>query len=144
MVYTTGGGNCPEIGNSNWTFDQILYLKVPASSIPLDGVLCVVGVEEEPRDLLTSFVLAQNNPNPFGSSTVIAFSLPKESKVTLAIYDITGRMVKNLVDREMGAGNHTLRWDGKDQTGREVTSGIYFYRLKAGDFTQTNKMVVLR
>jgi hypothetical protein len=125
----------------SWTLNPILYLKVPKSSI-----VCATGTEEEKENVLLpkSFTLAQNVPNPFGTGTTIAYTLPVKSSVALSVYDITGREVANLLEGEMDAGYHTLRWDGKDNTGNSVSAGVYFYRLQSSDFTQTRKLVVLR
>jgi hypothetical protein len=137
-----GGAVRPE---GSWTLNPVRYLKVPASTLP-----CQVGVEEE-KDRVNpkSFTLSQNVPNPFEKGTTISYTLPKKSNVSLKVYDITGREVVRLLKGEMDAGYHTLRWDGKDETGKEVSSGIYFYRVKsrigqASEFTKARKMVVLR
>jgi len=65
-------------------------------------------------------------------------------KVSLKVYNIRGTLVKTLVDNVREPGRHTVFWDGKDDTGRQVSSGVYFYRMKAGDFVQTRKMVLLK
>jgi hypothetical protein len=133
-----GGAVRPE---GSWTLNRVHYLKIPASTIPCQ----VVGVEEEDsRGFPKHFMLSQNTPNPVGSATTIAYTLPQKSDVSLMLYDITGREVKSLLKGEMEAGYHSLRWDGKDEDGKTVSSGIYFYRISSGNFTQTRKMVVLR
>jgi flagellar hook assembly protein FlgD len=91
-----------------------------------------------------SFALEQNHPNPFNPVTNISFSLDTGSDVTLRVYDLTGRVVKTLVDRRMRAGEHSQEWDGRSETGDEVASGIYFYRLTAGGRTLTRKAVFLK
>jgi hypothetical protein len=132
-------GGIPQTEGS-WTLNPVLYYKVPKTSVP-----CLVGVEEENEKVLpAAFTLAQNVPNPFGTGTTIAYTLPVKSGVALSVYDITGREVASLIEGEMEAGYHTLRWDGKDNTGNPVSAGVYFYRLQSSDFTQTRKLVVLR
>ncbi|MCP4549610.1 MAG: T9SS type A sorting domain-containing protein [bacterium] len=92
-----------------------------------------------------AFNLGQNHPNPFNPHTVIDFSLPVESNVTLKIYDTTGRLVTNLVAGELcPAGRHSVTWLGKDDNGQRVASGVYFYRLEAGSFTDARRMILLR
>ncbi len=86
----------------------------------------------------------QNAPNPFNPVTMIRFDLPQEAEVRLAIYDVTGRLVAALVDEYLEAGELAHLWDGKDESGQAVKSGIYFARLDAGEFTATRKMVLLR
>ncbi len=90
------------------------------------------------------FALHQNLPNPFNPSTRIDFELGEPASATLAIYDIAGRLVRTLVDGELPAGAHSALWEGRSERGEEAASGIYFYRLRAGSFTETRKMVLLR
>jgi hypothetical protein len=90
------------------------------------------------------FVLSQNIPNPFNPVTLIGFGLSEPANVRLQIYDAEGKLVKTLVDEFRQARVFNEKWDGLDNRGRAVASGIYFYRLVAGDFEQTRKMVLLR
>jgi len=88
--------------------------------------------------------LEQNVPNPFNPSTTIAFTLREAGEVTLAVYDATGRHVRTLVSGRREARSYDVAWDGRDDAGTRVASGVYFYRLTAGSFTQTRKMVLLK
>ena len=88
--------------------------------------------------------LHQNTPNPFNPSTTISFTLPERARVTLTVYDVQGRLVRTLVDEMAGEGYQERIWDGKDASGNPVGSGVYFYRLTAGDKTLTKKMVLLK
>jgi subtilisin family serine protease len=88
--------------------------------------------------------LAQNEPNPFNPVTKIRFTLANPSQARLLIYDSAGRLVRTLVDEPMNAGAHTVVWDGSDDMGRQTGSGVYFYRLHAGDFTQSRRMTILK
>jgi hypothetical protein len=90
------------------------------------------------------FQLFQNYPNPFNPSTVISYDIASDSKVTLTIYDIKGRTVATLVDEVKKAGSYTYAWKGKDSNDRPVASGVYFYRLKAGDYEQAFRMLLVR
>ncbi len=96
------------------------------------------------RDLLPGFVLSQNYPNPFNPVTVIDYSLGKRCHVRVTVYDLLGRMVRTIVDEEQSSGSHFIAWDGTSDSGSRVASGVYFYRLKAGDVVRTKKMVLLR
>jgi len=87
----------------------------------------------------TSFVLSQNYPNPFNPSTNISFSIPSRSFVTLKIYDMLGREVTTIVSEEMSAGSYSRQWNATD-----IPSGVYFYRLQAGNFNQTKKLILLK
>jgi hypothetical protein len=88
--------------------------------------------------------LHQNVPNPFNPSTSIAFYLPERSRVRIDVYDVAGRLVTTLMDGTRPGGNHTVEWNGSDASGRTAASGVYFYRLVAGRFEQTKKMILLR
>ena len=86
----------------------------------------------------------QNYPNPFNASTGIKFTLPEPANVTLNIYNILGQKIASLVDEEKPAGTHTVFWDGKDKNGAEVASGIYLYQIRAGDFKELKKMLLIK
>jgi hypothetical protein len=87
--------------------------------------------------------LRQNRPNPFSPSTLIAFEVPRRGRVDLRIYSVEGRLVRSLVGRECPAGKHTTRWDGRDDLGRPVTSGVYFCKLRGPGITETRKMILV-
>jgi hypothetical protein len=91
-----------------------------------------------------SFVLYQNSPNPFGLTTRISFALPEESHVTLSIYNLEGKRVRMLVDEMLSEGVKAYEWDGRNDRGNPVSSGIYLYRLKAGKNVLTRKMLLVR
>ncbi len=90
------------------------------------------------------FNLEQNYPNPFNSRTVIGFSLPEESQVSIIIYNLTGQVVKELVNSHFTAGYHKIVWDGRDKYGRNVPSGVYLYRIKTEKYTKNKSMILLR
>lgn len=92
----------------------------------------------------TTFKLERNFPNPFNPETMIKFSLAEASKVNLSIYNVLGQVVRMLVNEELPAGVHSIMWDGKNAQGSDVSSGVYFYRIKAGDFESTMRMTLLR
>jgi len=88
--------------------------------------------------------LRQNHPNPFNPTTEIGFSLDREAKVSLQIYDISGKHIRTLVDRKMIPDSYSELWDGRDNNGGRVASGVYFYRLTSGGRSLTKKMVLLK
>lgn len=88
--------------------------------------------------------LFQNYPNPFNPSTEIRFTVRERKHVTLRIYDVSGRLVRTLVDRVKDTGIHSVNWNGRNELGAAVASGVYFYRLDMGQFKRTRKMVLLR
>jgi hypothetical protein len=97
-----------------------------------------VGIEES-GTIPDKFALSQNYPNPFNAQTMISFALPKASQVTIGIHDVLGRKVATLLDKEMPAGFHQVAWDASNQP-----SGIYFYKIQAGEFTDTRKMLMVK
>ena len=95
--------------------------------------------------LVTSFKLSQNYPNPFNPSTKMNFSIPKNEKVRLEIYDIRGVLVKTLIDSQSyNPGNYQVEWNGKNSSGKIVPSGVYFAKMSAGTFSQTRKMSLVK
>lgn len=104
-----------------------------------------VGVSEGAHVLTPKgFNLSQTRPNPFHANTVMSFSLPATSHADLSIHDVSGRRVATLTSGSLKAGTYSFTWDGKNSSGREVPSGVYFYRLTTRDFTSTRKAVLLR
>ena len=91
-----------------------------------------------------AYRLEPNVPNPFNPSTTIRYQVAQAGRATLRVYDVSGSLVRTLVDRVHPAGAFDARWDGRDGQGRPVASGVYFYRLQAGDFVQTRRMVLLK
>jgi len=114
----------------------------------LIGMLCATGdCEGWLTGTTTSSVngLGQNYPNPFNPQTTIAFSIRKRSRVRIDVYNVAGERVRTLLDETRAAGSYTdVRWDGTDAVGSPVSSGVYFYKLAAADFSQTRKMVLLK
>lgn len=90
------------------------------------------------------FILHQNYPNPFNPFTNIGFRISDRGFVSLEVFDVIGRKITTLVKGELLPGEHEFRWDGRDEAGRQVGSGVYIYRLRAGDFVQSLKMLLLR
>ena len=130
-IYVTGFSQISVTGDFN--FVTIKYVQ---------GQTAV----EERRDQLgvNGFNLYQNYPNPFNQETNIEYSLINPEYIILKIFNIKGQLVRTMVSKHQNSGIHQVSWDGKDSQGNEVSTGIYFYKLKAGDFTQTKKMVLLK
>ncbi|HVP35755.1 MAG TPA: FlgD immunoglobulin-like domain containing protein, partial [Terriglobales bacterium] len=109
----------------------------------------VTDVQDEPLILPAKFSLGQNFPNPFNSTTTIQFRIGnlkfgEPLRTTLIIYNILGQKVRTLLNENKSPGAYQIIWDGKDQTGNEVSSGIYFYQLKAGNYKETKKLTLLK
>ncbi|UCD17481.1 MAG: S8 family peptidase [Candidatus Zixiibacteriota bacterium] len=103
------------------------------------------GLDDETGDFVaTRFALAQNYPNPFNPSTIITYSLPSRSPVILSIYNLLGQKIRTLVDEIKSAGTHRVFWDGAGTDGQAVATGIYFYRIQAGEYVESRKMLLLK
>jgi hypothetical protein len=93
---------------------------------------------------LTNFSLSQNYPNPFNPTTTIAYDLQQMTFVTLTIYNTLGQEVRTLVNTQQTAGSYQVKWDGKNDSGNALASGVYLYRLRADDYMETKKMVLMK
>ncbi len=110
-----------------------------AQAVDLSGLTPVAG-----GGLPSAFALAQNAPNPFNPQTTIVFAVDRQTQVRLQVYDLQGKLVRRLTDQVYAPGEHRLVWDGRDQAGAELPSGLYLYRLEDGRRTETRKMVLVR
>ncbi len=115
---------------------------------PLPQTLTWMGEEilgmEDVLEIPKTFVLHKNYPNPFNPQTNISFELPHYTDVNLTIYNLMGQSVNTLVDEKMGSGYHSVGWNGKDQFGNQVPSGVYFYKVTTNEISKTAKMLLLK
>jgi len=120
---------------------QVTAVYDQGESIPSnDASIKIVNIEDEKTlDTPEEFKMYQNYPNPFNPVTTVKYAIPQKSIVTLKVFDLLGREIWTLVNNEQQIGNYELKFDGS-----ELTSGIYFYRLQAGDFIETKKMVLIK
>ena len=109
-----------------------------------DIILSPTDVDQGTELLPTRNSLSQNYPNPFNAQTVISFALVQPADVTLEVFNIIGQKVTVLANGFYQAGRHDVIWDGRDSGGKPVASGIYYYRLEAGDYSETNRMTLLK
>ena len=123
-------------GGTSFSY-RLKQIDVDGSYKYYDAVTVNLSVADEPQ-------LLQNSPNPFNPSTTIKFYTPNTSDVTIKIYDILGKEVATLINQQTTAGYHIVYWNGKDNRGENVASGIYLYRLTAGNFSETKKMNLLK
>ena len=129
LVYNDWGTGRPLVAHANPEVqDNVILLKNPTT---------------DPQ-VPTKYSLDQNFPNPFNPSTTIMYSLKNPGQVTLYIYNVLGQNVRTLVDEYQAAGDYETVWDGHDNTGDVVASGLYFYRIKSGDFSDIKKMVLMK
>ena len=110
------------------------------------GVECGSGVKDETsgREKPSEFTLFQNYPNPFNQTTRIEFTLARSGFVSLSIYDLLGRKVRTLASKHLPSGYKSVLWDGRNDSGEDVASGIYFYQLRVRDYSETKTLVLLK
>jgi hypothetical protein len=121
--------------NNGTTHDSqwIWGAELQPSSIPNDGIATP-----------EKFRLYTNFPNPFNPTTTISFEIPETVEVSLKIYDITGKLVKTLMNDEIEAGYHSVVWDGTDENGQAMASGLYFYHIESEKFNHTKQCLLLK
>ncbi|MFC1508289.1 SBBP repeat-containing protein [Candidatus Omnitrophota bacterium] len=126
--------------------DLIAAAQVIIAMIPGEEVLAKRVASQEKTEIPETFSLSQNSPNPFNPITTIEYTIPSGNSVyvRLNIYDLRGALVRTLVDHASSPGIHTVVWDGTDETGNNVSTGVYFYQLRAGEFIQTKKMLFMK
>ncbi|UCE04366.1 MAG: immune inhibitor A, partial [bacterium] len=127
-------GSDAETNRAGWYVDDIAIKPELAT---------MVQEEERNRWLPTEYSLSQNYPNPFNPETTIKYQIVKDGWITLRIYNLLGQIVYTLVDEHQKAGKYNINWDGKDNWGKQVTAGIYFYSIKSGSFHKSKKMILL-
>ncbi len=136
----------------NQTDDFRLQYDSPCATASSDGgpigygsVGCqTIDVGDDNPPLAYTFDLIQNYPNPFNPTTTINYSLARASNVRLTVYNLLGQIVITLVNERQSAGNHSVAWNSTDRAGHPVASGVYFYRITAGDFVASKKMMLLK
>jgi hypothetical protein len=159
-----GEGRCPrdlpfitsagiaEIGAAlKWCFDVDDLASIPRNTLASELSECQgtwdlggTDVEEDVSDSPRINRLYQNRPNPSAPTTTIRFSLAQEGPVEIAIYDVNGRRLRTLIDQQMKAGLYALPWDGRNDDGLSVGSGVYWTKMEAGSFESTKKLMVLK
>ena len=156
LYFTTGPTWDPSIHNPIDTFTLLSWQGLnyvdtsasPQSIVPHYDPPGNLDVKDDPKGnaagLPKIFSLSQNYPNPFNAVTVISFALPKTGHVKLEVYNILGQKVKDLVDEVVTAGYKKVVWDGKNNGGNDVASGVYFYRIKTQEFVEVMKMTLLK
>lgn len=134
--------------SQSYTNDQnftLTAVKTGATvAMQINGESIVTGTEEETTVLPEEFLLAQNYPNPFNPTTTISFDLTRNAYVEISIHNLLGQTVSIVADGNFVAGEHDVIWEGNNNSGEPVASGIYFYRMRSGQLAVTRKMVLLR
>ncbi|TFH01211.1 MAG: T9SS type A sorting domain-containing protein, partial [Calditrichales bacterium] len=151
----TGSANDPA-GNgfdpAKWTFlksqtdrAQMLFAS-PLTTEQMNALVFIFNrvTDEIAAEMPLTYQLEKNHPNPFNPSTRISFQLPYDKKVRLVIYNALGQKIRTLVDSDFQPGHYQVEWNGNDSQDNAVASGIYFYRMDAGSFSEMKKMILLR
>jgi len=127
-VFNTGG---PDV-STGWYIDDLA----------IGGLATNVDDRFSTPHVINTYNLSQNYPNPFNPETTIEYELPRAGQIEITIFNLLGEKVRALVNHHQASGQHRVQWDGRDDKGNAPTSGVYFYRLRAGDFVQTRKMIL--
>jgi flagellar hook assembly protein FlgD len=110
--------------------------------VVVDSTVTITGLGD--GQVPADYGLHPNYPNPFNPTTTIMYDLPEPVDVRLVIYNIRGERVRELVSEPQTAGRHRIVWDARNSNGEAVATGVYFYKIKAGEFVQTRKMTLLK
>ena len=156
-LYTTAGSYWEEtqasvsndgskiVWASNWGQnvgnEQVFLMQL---DMPSDWKELITSINDKQKKKFDSYRLNQNYPNPFNQFTTIQYQLSKSSHVWLKIFDVLGRHVKTLVEKNQAAGSYSFPWDARDELGKDAASGVYFYQLHAENFVKSCKMLLLR
>lgn len=141
-VLITNAGRIYQFVDRNIRVNQTYFYRIVA--VDVRGNIQTFGPLKITVRPPLGYTLSQNYPNPFNAVTTIRYELPKSEKVSIVIYNILGQPIRVLVDEIQQAGYHSVVWDGRNGSGRQVASGMYTYRMKADNFAQTRKMILLK
>ena len=131
-ILISGRQNTGDVGDAGW-----LFIMSGWDGEPVD-------VSDEANTIVSTFGLSQNRPNPFNSGTVIDFSLPRYGYTELRIYNLLGELIYEPLHQFLDAGEHRVTWNGKDSAGEPTPTGVYFYKLTTGEYSETKKMLLLK
>jgi hypothetical protein len=118
-------------------FMMPIYPNISLQFSPGNGV-------QDPHVSLIRTELKENYPNPFNPNTIIKYAVKQTSSVTITVFNLKGQKVKTLIDEVVPLGDHAVSWNGKDDNDRDISSGVYFYKMNAGKYTSTKKMILLK
>ena len=110
----------------------------------IEGLDVTMMTEQSNAIIPDKFALYQNYPNPFNPNTTIQFDLPQSGKVSIKIFNIRGELVRTLIQSQVNAGSHTVNWDGRDDNGKNIASGLYIYQLTVNGFNATKKLLMIK
>jgi hypothetical protein len=146
----TSGPNFLITNSGNVTFKSGNYVTLnPGTTVRLGGLLQVftgvtVDVKTETLKKPDKYILMQNYPNPFNPTTAIGFGLPQDEYVTIVIYNLFGEKIKTLLSDYCHAGYHLVNWDGRNEIGKKVSSGVFLYKIDSGKYSMIRKMILMK
>ncbi len=150
LIAMAGSGSFSGSGDVVIITLQKKHTPIPMASTRLEIVSALLNesapmIEEHQYDSeVVRFALGSVSPNPFTEAAVISFSAPRAASVSIDVYDVHGRLVQTVLSGQVEAGTHQVTWDGRDSAGSKVARGVYFCRMNAGEFSATEKMVMLQ
>jgi hypothetical protein len=151
IIDSTFGANDTTKVIRNLSYNKTYWWQVKAKNIAGWGAysvkrkfIIIMSDVENIENLPKQYCLKQNYPNPFNPSTNIEYQLPKDSYVTLRVFNIKGELVKTCIEEKQSTGYYKIQWSGRDENDNSVVGGLYIYQLKAADFSQSNKMVLIK
>ena len=136
--------SCENISGCDWIVDSVDYTGAFFTSMDSCQQICMVLYNDEDPLFPSSYNLYKNYPNPFNPITTLRYDIPKDSFVDITIYDMLGNVVNNLVNTYQSSGNKSIQWNATNNQGKPVSAGVYLYKIQAGDFVDTKKMILLK
>ena len=136
--------SCENISGCDWIVDSVDYTGAFFTSMDSCQQICMVLYNDEDLLIPSSYNLYKNYPNPFNPITTLRYDIPKDSFVDITIYDMLGNVVNNLVNTYQSSGNKSIQWKATNNQGKTVSAGVYLYKIQAGDFIDTKKMILLK
>jgi hypothetical protein len=142
-----GGPYTDNTFSSGWIGTYVWDFALSPIYLYIDDIYVIntsTGIDVPQPGIASGYQLYQNFPNPFNPNTTISFDLADRELVQLDIFDNLGQRIRSLVNNQLAAGPHQVQWDGRDNLGQEAPAGVYYYRLRAGSFQATNKMLLVK
>jgi photosystem II stability/assembly factor-like uncharacterized protein len=139
-----GMANVPVVDLDYRASDNKLFAATHGRSMYSAVLPATTSVKEIENNTPINFTLTQNYPNPFNPSTTFRYSIPQADNVKVTIYNVNGELVAEIVNQFQSAGTYEVNWNGKNSLGQQLASGTYIYRVQAGDFVSSRKMILLK
>jgi len=136
--------SCENISGCDWIIDSVDYTGAFFTSMDSCQQTCMVLNNDEDPLFPSSYYIYNNYPNPFNPITTLRYDIPKDSFVSITVYDMLGNVVNNLVNTNQSSGHKSVQWNATNNQGQPVSAGVYLYSIKAGEFRQTKKMILIK